>query len=234
MNMSDEHRTLGMDRRIDRRDFLNGVAVTVAGASAALGLAQSAVAQEFSNSAANYPPRRLGLRGNFPEAVSEFDAIRQGKYATFPAADSEIQEEYDLVIVGGGMSGLAAAHFWRNGLGQNQRILILDNHDDFGGHAKRNEFQHQGRTYIGVGGTLGIATPFPYSYAAKQLVKELGVDVKRSAEFANHDLEAKFDLRAGTFFDKEHFLRRPAGSGESSFRGLLPESASVRKQRART
>ena len=104
------------------------------------------------------------------------------------------------------MSGLAAAHFWRSGLGQNQSILILDNHDDFGGHAKRNEFQYQGRTYIGVGGTLGIATPFPYSYAAKQLVKELGVDVTRNADFANRDLEAKYDLRAGTFFDKEHFL----------------------------
>src|SRR5271154_6942436 len=102
MNMSDEHRILGMDRQIDRRDFLNGVAITVAGASAALGLAaQSAVAQESSTSAgASYPPRRLGLRGSFPEAVSEFDAIRQGKYATFPVPDSEIQEEYDLVIVG--------------------------------------------------------------------------------------------------------------------------------------
>jgi len=231
MNMSDEHRRLGMDRQIDRRDFLNGVAVTVAGASAALGLAaQPAVAQESSNAAANYPPRRLGLRGSFPEAVSEFDSIRQGKYATFPVADSEIQEEYDLVIVGGGMSGLAAAHFWRSGLGQNQSILILDNHDDFGGHAKRNEFQHQGRTYIGVGGTLGIATPFPYSYAAKQLVKELGVDVTRSAEFANHDLEAKYDLRAGTFFDKEHFLedRLVVGNPRSAdffHKVPLPEAA---------
>jgi spermidine dehydrogenase len=104
------------------------------------------------------------------------------------------------------MSGLAAAHFWRTGLGQDQRVLILDNHDDFGGHAKRNEFEYQGRTYIGVGGTLGIATPYPYSYAAKQLVKELGVDVKRNAAFANRDLEAKYKLRAGTFFNREHFL----------------------------
>jgi spermidine dehydrogenase len=232
MNMSDEHRRLGMDRQIDRRDFLNGVAVTVAGASATLRLtAQPAVAHESStNAGANYPPRQLGLRGSFPEAVSEFDAIRQGKYATFPVADSEIQEEYDLVIVGGGMSGLAAAHFWRSGLGQSQSILILDNHDDFGGHAKRNEFQYHGRTYIGVGGTLGIATPFPYSYAAKQLVKELGVDVNRNAEFANRDLEAKYDLRAGTFFDKEHFLgdRLVVGNPRSAdfFQKVpLPEAA---------
>ena len=223
-----------MDRQIDRRDFLNGVALTVAGASTALGFAPAAVAQEVSgvSGAANYPPKRLGLRGNFPDAVSEFDSIRQGKYAAFPVADSAIQEEYDLVIVGAGMSGLAAAHFWRTGLGQDQRILILDNHDDFGGHAKRNEFQHEGRTYIGVGGTLGIATPYPYSYGAKQLVKELGVDVKRSADFANRDLEAKYNLRAGTFFDKEHFLedRLVVGNPRSAeFLQKAPLSDAARK-----
>ncbi len=213
---------------------MNGVALTVAGASTALGFVPAAMAQDVSgaSAAANYPPRRIGLRGNFPDAVSEFDSIRQGKYAAFPVADSEIQEEYDLVIVGAGMSGLAAAHFWRTGLGQDQRILILDNHDDFGGHAKRNEFQHQGRTYIGVGGTLGIATPYPYSYGAKQLVKELGVDVKRSADFANRDLEAKFNLRAGTFFDQEHFLedRLVVGNPRSvEFFQKAPLSEAARK-----
>jgi spermidine dehydrogenase len=223
VHISDEHQKLGMDRQIDRRDFLNGIAIGVTGVSAAAAFAQSAMAQESSvnEGAANYPPRRLGLRGNFPEAVSEFDAIRQGKYAAFPVADSEIHEEYDLVIVGGGMSGLAAAHFWRIGLGQNQRILILDNHDDFGGHAKRNEFQYQGRTYIGVGGTLGIATPYPYSYGAKQLVKELGIDVTRNSDFANRDLEAKYDLRAGTFFDKEHFLEDRLVVGNPRSAGFL-------------
>ena len=92
-------------------------------------------------------------------------------------------ERYDLVIVGGGISGLAAAHFWRRALGNTQKILVLDNHDDFGGHAKRNEFTYQGRTFIGYGGTMGIATPFPYSYTAKRLIEELGVEVERNAEF---------------------------------------------------
>jgi spermidine dehydrogenase len=203
MSASKEYRELGMDRPIARRDFLNGIAIGIAGA--ALGMATDAQAQTTTTSAANYPPTRSGLRGNYPAAVDEFDRIRAAQYAQFPVSDGDIHEEYDLVIVGGGISGLAAAHFYRLALGANQRILILDNHDDFGGHAKRNEFHYQGKTFIGCGGTLGIATPFPYSYGAKALVKDLGIEVERNAEFSNRDLEEKFNLAAGTFFDKEHF-----------------------------
>ena len=203
--MSDESRDLGMERGIARRDFLNGVAIGITGAYAALGAAGASAAQAPLAEASNYPPLRTGLRGEYPTSVAELDRIRQGEYSQFPVADGDIHEEYDLVIVGGGISGLSAAYFYRSALGPNEKILILDNHDDFGGHAKRNEFHYQGRTYIGFGGTMGIATPFPYSYIAKQLVKDLGIEVERNAQFQNHQLEEKFDLRAGTFFDKEHF-----------------------------
>jgi spermidine dehydrogenase len=203
MSGSEEFRELGMDRPIARRDFLNGIAIGIGGA--VLGAANFAKAQTSTASPANYPPTRSGLRGNYPAAVDEFDRIRAAQYAQFPVSDGDIHEEYDLVIVGGGISGLAAAHFYRLALGSNQRILILDNHDDFGGHAKRNEFHYQGKTFIGCGGTLGIATPFPYSYGAKALVKDLGIEVERNAEFFNRDLEEKYNLAAGTFFDKEHF-----------------------------
>ena len=176
--MSDEYRKLGMDRPITRRDFMNGVAIGITGVSAAFnGLDAFAGQTSATNAntgadpeAANYPPLRHGLRGNIPSAIDLFDPIRQGKYTTFPVADDDIHEEYDLVIVGGGISGLSAAHFYRLGLGSKYKILILDNHDDFGGHAKRNEFHYQGKTFIGYGGTMGIATPFPYSYGAKAFV----------------------------------------------------------------
>ena len=204
MAMSKEHRDLGMDQPIARRDFLQGVAIGIGGAA----LAGAAFAQgaDAGPDAAIYPPVRTGLRGNFPAAVDIFNPIRQGRYVQFPVSNAEITEEYDLVIVGAGMSGLAAAHFWRTALGEGQRILILDNHDDFGGHAKRNEFHHNGKTYVGVGGTLGIATPYPYSFGAKALIKELGVDVSRGRDFTNRDLETKFNLGVATFFNKEAFL----------------------------
>ena len=197
MGTSNEFRNLGMDRPIARRDFLNGVALSVSG----LALEQRAsAAPQTSVADADYPPVRAGLRGNNPAAVDVFDPIRQGRYVQFPVADSDIRETYDLVIVGAGLSGLAAAHYWRTALGPKQRILILDNHDDFGGHAKRNEFRHNGRSYVAPGGTLGISTPYPYSYGAKALIKELGVDVSRGPEFTNRDLETKYKLGAGTFF----------------------------------
>jgi spermidine dehydrogenase len=206
--MSKEFRDLGMDRPIARRDFLNGVAIGVASLWSASRMAQAQVPApgQTAEAGGNYPPVRSGLRGNYPAAVDVFNPIREGRYTQFPVADSEIREEYDLVIVGAGMSGLSAAHFWRTALGNDQRVLILDNHDDFGGHAKRNEFHYNGRTYLGYGGTMSIATPYPYSYGAKQLLRELGIEVQRSSEFVNREIGSKYGLEAGTFFPKEHFL----------------------------
>ena len=236
--MSSEHRDLGMGQPIARRDFLNGVAIGIGGAAA---LVSRADGQDPANpggntSPENYPPSRDGMRGNYPAAVDIFDPIRQGRYTQFPLADSEIKEEYDLVIVGAGMSGLSAAHFWRTGLGNDQRVLILDNHDDFGGHAKRNEFEHNGRTYVGVGGTLGIATPYPYSFGAKALISELGIEVSRGREFTNRDLETKFNLGVGTFFNKELFhqdILIPGNVRSKDFVAKMPISEEARKDLVR-
>src|SRR5262245_38810248 len=205
MSVLDEYRQLGMTRRIPRRDFLNGIAVGMAAACAAPRLGAAASPLQAAPDAAAYPPARAGLRGNYPNAVAAFDPMRRGVYRDFPALDADTRETYDLVIVGAGISGLAAAHFWRRALGASQKILILDNHDDFGGHAKRNEFSYQGRTFIGYGGTMSIATPFPYSYTAKRLVEELGIAVERNNEFVNRGAFQKLELGPAMFFDKAHF-----------------------------
>src|SRR5206468_8089784 len=106
--------------------------------------------------------------------------------------------------VGGGISGLAAAHFLRQVAGPKARVLVVDNHDDFGGHAKRNEF-HSQRTMLGFGGTFSIESPAPYSAVAKGLIEELGIDVSSYSKYVTKDLYRSFGLSPSIFFDRETF-----------------------------
>jgi spermidine dehydrogenase len=204
MATNSELRELGMDRRIERRDFLNGIALGVVGTCVTLRGTRVTAQQPSEISPEAYPPARLGLRGQHPSALEGFVRIDHGEFQSFPRIDIDTQETYNLVIVGGGLSGLAAAYFWHKAL-PNQRVLVLDNHDDFGGHAKRNEFRYNGKTFLSYGGTMSIATPYPYSYMAKALLVDLGIDVSRNTEFINRDLVEKHKLGPAMFFDKEHF-----------------------------
>ncbi len=149
-----EARELGMNRSITRRQFINGVAVGVSGAS--LLAAKAGAAGAPQSPPAYYPPALTGLRGSHVGSFEVAHQVRDGDYESFPRLDVDTGEEYDLVVVGGGLSGLSAAYFFQKVYGQDKKVLILDNHDDFGGHAKRNEFEHEGRVFIGYGGTMGI------------------------------------------------------------------------------
>lgn len=194
---------LGLHRRIPRRDFLNGIAL---GAGAAA-LAPSALLQAFEaadpeKSPQYYPPALTGLRGSHAGSFETAHALRDGNFASFgPARDTG--EVYDLVIVGGGISGLAAAHFYRKSAGPGARILILDNHDDFGGHAKRNELRAAGRTLLGYGGTFSIESPAPYSAVARGVVEELGIDVAGFSKVNHPEIYA--GLLPAIFFNRETF-----------------------------
>ncbi|MEM9531495.1 MAG: NAD(P)-binding protein [Pseudomonadota bacterium] len=178
-----------MSSRITRRDFLNGVAIAVAGSLSPLEL----------QAAAAYPPARLGLRGAHPGSFEVAHGLRDG--ASWEERD--IGEEYDLVVVGAGISGLAAAYFYqRDGGGS---TLLLDNHDDFGGHAKRNEFSVDGRQLIGFGGTMLVEAPGDYPQVAADLIAELGVDTERLHQAFDQQLYQ--DLSRGTFLDRRAFGR---------------------------
>src|SRR6266705_4196707 len=179
-------RELGVNREITRRDFLNGVAMgagatLLGGTVGANTLLAAAALDEFAPEKAPdyYPPARMGMRGNHDGTFTFAHRLRDGEGADSFGEPVNTGENYDLVVVGGGISGLAAAYFFRKSAGKNARILILDNHDDFGGHAKRNEFHAGGRTLLSFGGTLAIESPSEYSSVAKDLLVELGIDTQR-------------------------------------------------------
>jgi len=201
---SAEDKALGMGRAIERRDFLNGAAVTAAGF--ATGFSAQAMPAVAPQDRAGYdPPLLTGMRGSHPGAFEAAHALRDGTFWAHAEAPQPIEGEYDLIIVGGGIGGLAAARFYRQARPQ-ARVLILENHDDVGGHAKRNEFPLAGRTELINGGTLEIDSPRPYSAVADGLLKSLGIDPPALEErCAKPEFYEQHGLGAGIFFDRETF-----------------------------
>jgi len=213
-----------MDRRISRRDLLHGV-----GALAAASLVPGqALADRVV--ASGYPPAVTGLRGNH---IGSFEIAhqlaREGRvdWGPIEVPDSDI---YDLVIVGAGISGLAAAHFYRKSY-PDARILILDNHDDFGGHAKRNEFDFGGRTLLGYGGSQSLEAPSGYSDVVKTLLRDLGVDIKRFDSAYDRQFYRRNNLGAGVYFSRDDWrtdrLVRYDLGGLGSYLPLAPSDLSA-------
>jgi spermidine dehydrogenase len=210
-----------MHRRITRRDFINGVAVT---AGAALMPWHLIAGQDLppEKTPGYYPPKLTGMRGSHPGSFEVAHSLRDGTFWDTATKPTDSPETFDLIIVGGGISGLSAAHFYRKAVGEKARILILDNHDDFGGHAKRNEFRIGDSFRLGFGGTFSIESPAPYSAVAKGVIEELGIDVPAYSKYVAKNLYRSQGLRPKIFFDKETFgsdklVVNPAirGSGES-------------------
>jgi spermidine dehydrogenase len=212
-----------MDARITRRDFLNGLALA-AGAAVLPSIvppemwAAVAADLEAQDVPGYYPPGKTGLRGSHAGSFETMHKVRDVAFWEDAPKAVDTGETYDLAIVGGGISGLAAAHYFRKAAGGQARVLILENHDDFGGHAKRNEFRTGGRTILGFGGTYSIESPSPYSAIAKGLIEELGIDVPSYHKYVKKDLYRSLGLKSRIFFDKETFgvdklVANPAHSG---------------------
>lgn len=222
---------LPKDIPITRRDFLNGVAIG-AGGTVAVGLLPETITAALAgtpaaqDAAGYYPPTLTGLRGNHPGSFEEAHRLRDGDFWAQAGRITDTGEAYDLIVVGGGISGLAAAYFYRARHAA-ARILILDNHDDFGGHAKRNEFELGGRLALMNGGTEDIDSPRPYSAVADGLLKALGVDpVALTKKCVDRDFYPSFGLGRGLFFDKESFGadKLVVTAGKFSWRRLLEQT----------
>ncbi len=202
-------RNLGMDQPITRRDFLDGVASTVV-VTTVIGAAlnpASANRTQANQSAAAYPPAKLGDRGQHPGANQVAHQMRDGTFWSKAGPVEDTREHYDLVVVGGGISGLAAAVLYRQRVGKDARVLVLENHDDFGGHARRNEFQaSNGSQLIGYGGSESLQSPSYFSPAVSTLMHDIGLDLEQfKTRYYDTTWSEKRSLHHAWFFSKEKF-----------------------------
>lgn len=195
-------RELGMHRKITRRDFLNGAAVAAGATLLPSGLVSE---EDPQKSLSYYPPALTGLRGSHVGAFEPIHSLRDGNFWDTAGKPEDTHENYDLIVVGGGISGLSSAYYFQRAAGGKARILILENHDDFGGHAKRNEFTIGQRRVLGYGGTFSIESPAPYSAVAKAMVHDLGVDVASYSKYVHKEIYRSQGLTPQIFFDKETF-----------------------------
>ncbi|AJD06582.1 NAD(P)/FAD-dependent oxidoreductase [Campylobacter lari] len=189
---------------MQRRDFLNGMALTILAGMTPLQVLYGKEAKIEDFTKEYYPPKWLGLRGSNNASYEFAHMLRDGEKFDFSAIKPK--QEYDLVIVGAGISGLAAACFYQNKFGKDKKILILDNHDDFGGHARRNEIELEDGTILSYGGSETFQSPKAlYSKEVVDLLSSLGVDIDELAKRFDVNFYPDLKLSRGVYFSKSEF-----------------------------
>lgn len=208
---------------ITRRNFINGT--LMAAGSSMLSHEASGQAVLAALDPSYYPPERTGLRGSHPGSNKHAHSLAWAGRADWGSV-TNLPETYDLVVVGGGISGLAAAYFYQRKHGRKQKILILDNHDDFGGHAKRNEHTFGQDTRISYGGSQTLMNPKRADKVVLNLLKDIGVDLERFETAYDREFFKRHDLGSVTYFNKEVFgedkvVRHPFCNHPNYVEGVL-------------
>ncbi len=193
MNRNSDDERLGMFRNIARRDFLKGTALALAAPSWARGQSPSP----------SIPPS--GFQGQNEASASRGHRVRDDVFRELPKHVVDTGEAYDLIVVGAGLAGLAAAHVYKKERGGNARILLLENNDDFGGHARRNTFKWNDTTLIVNGGTYDLEAPEKSPPEAKEILDDLGIEPARLIGFRDPDYRERFGLASTCFFDPDVF-----------------------------
>ncbi len=203
--MSESDRHLGMNRKITRRNLIHGLGIAALGLSLPAGLAGRRLSPADAKTAGRYyPPTLTGLRGSHPGSfeVAHELALESKDFDT----GKDLGEDYDLVVVGGGISGLAAAYFYRQRFGKDSSILILENHDEFGGHATRNEFHQGGPMRLVWGGDFNLEYS-AFSEQGNALLTGLGVDIDRLLKHNDFNYGNDGRLGPAIYFDAETYGR---------------------------
>jgi spermidine dehydrogenase len=179
-----DDRELGMDRSITRRDFLQGVALAV-GAS------------------------RVRLEGGFDFQGQTAGAMALGhrvRDGELPREFADTGETYDLVVVGAGFAGLGAAYlYYYQQAPSEPSILLLDNHDEFGGHARRNVMEYGGARLIAPGGVFALEDLEDSPEEALEIFRRIGLDPQRLAEYRDPRFRERFGLSPAVVFDSRVF-----------------------------
>ncbi|HUL17604.1 MAG TPA: NAD(P)-binding protein [Terriglobales bacterium] len=157
-------RALGMETAITRRDFL-GNTLLASGAMLldSLTPAQLLAAQEDWTGYGGVG-EYADSNGNTWDVMTAGHKMRDHAYRSLLATATDTGETYDCVIVGGGISGLAAALFFLRRAGSGANCLILEDHPIFGGEAKQNEFEVDGKRLIAHQGSAIYFVQYPHSF----------------------------------------------------------------------
>jgi len=188
--------------KITRRDFINGTLMAAGASMLPFGAAGQAVLATLDPS--YYPPALTGLRGD--NAGSYTNAHKRAlANKSYWGPTTKLKEEYDLIVAGGGISGLSAAFFYQQEHGKDKKVLILDSHADFGGQCARNEHTIGDNTRLIFGGSQTIVSPHARSKTTLKLLKDLGVDLDGLKSNFDVDFYKRHNLRGVTYFNKRKF-----------------------------